>query len=98
MKDHSSLKPQIDSGELIEVIAEPLSSDDDHDSLIVNDNIIYPDNQNDDNTGSQENSHPNGQLSNNTTVEVVTTTADVAPIATPLLLKWKKDNEKRDHY
>ena len=95
MKDHSSLKPQIDSGELIEVIAEPLSSDDDHDSLIVNDNIIYPDIIN---TESQENSHPNGQLSNNTTVEVVTTTADVAPIATPLLLKWKKDNEKRDHY
>ena len=92
MKDCSSSKPQINSEELNEIIPEPLSSDDDDDSLIGNENIIQPDNQNDDNTESQDNSHPNSQASNNTTLEVVstTTTADVVPVATPLIMKWEK--------
>ena len=77
MKDHSSSKPQINVEQLNEIIAEPLSSDDDNDSLIVNDIVVHPDNQNDDNTESQENSHPNSQSSNNTTVKVFTTTTDI---------------------
>ena len=48
MKDCSSLKPslkpQIKSEELKEIIAEPLRSDDDNDFLIGNDNVIHPDN------------------------------------------------------
>ena len=44
MKDHSSLKPQINSEELDEIITEPLSSNDDDDSLIWNENVIQPDN------------------------------------------------------
>ena len=48
MNDRSSLKPslkpQIKSEELNEIIAEPLSSDDDNDFLIGNDNVIHPDN------------------------------------------------------
>ena len=90
MKDHCSLKPQIDSEELNEIIAKPLSSNDDDNSLIGNDNVIHPNNQNDDNTDSQDNTHPNSQASNNTTVEVVSTTPDVVPVATPLLMKWEK--------
>ena len=47
MKDWSSPKPQINSEELNEIIAEPLSSDDDDDSLIGNENVIQPNNQDD---------------------------------------------------
>ena len=92
MKDHSSSKPQINSEELNETIAEPLSSNDDDNSLIGNENVIQPDNQNDDNTETQDNSCPNSQASNNMTVEVVSTTAttDVVPVATPLVMEWKK--------
>ena len=53
MKDHSSSKPEINLDELNEIIVEPLSSDDDDNSLIANDNVIHPNNQNDDSTGSQ---------------------------------------------
>ena len=92
MKDHSSLKPLINSEELNEIIAKHLSSNDDDDSSIGNDNVIHPDNQNDDNTENQDNSHPNSQASNNTTVEVVSTTAtaDIVPITTLLFTKWRK--------
>ena len=95
MKDHSSSMPQMNSEDLDENIAEPLSSDDDNESLIGNENVIQPDNQNDDNTETQDNSCPNSQASNNTTVEDVltTTTADIVPITTPLVTKQKKDNE-----
>ena len=97
MKGCSSSKPHVNSEELDEIIAKPLSSDDDDNSFIGNDNVIHPDNQNDDNTESQDNSHPNSQTSNNTIAEVVSTstTADVVPVTTPLLMKWKKDNERR---
>ena len=92
MKDCSSFIPQINSEELDEIVAEPLSSDDDDESLIGKENVIQPDNQNDDNTETQDNSCPNSQVSVNTTVEVIltTTTADVVPITTPLAMKWKK--------
>ena len=83
MKDRSSLKPQIYSEELDEIIAEPLTTDNEENSLIDNNNVIHPNNQNDDNTESQEKSHPNSQSSNNKTIEVVATTADIVPIATP---------------
>ena len=83
MKDHSSLKPQINSEELDEIIAEPLTTDNEENSLIDNNNIIHPNNQNDGNTESQEKSHPNSQSSNNMTIEVVATTADIVPVATP---------------
>ena len=72
--------------ELDKTIAEPLTPDDEEDSLINNNNDTHPSNQNDDSTESQENSHPNSQSRNNTTVEVVATTADVVPAATPLRL------------
>ena len=62
MKDHSSSKPQIISEELNEIITKPLSSNDDDDSLIGNENVIQPNNQNDDNTESQDNSHPSTRL------------------------------------
>ena len=72
-----------------------MSGDDDDESLIGNENVIQTDNQNDDNTETQDNSSPHIQASNNTTVEIVstTTTADKVPIATPLAMKWKEDNE-----
>ena len=81
--------PQINSEDLDENIADPLSSDDDDESLIDNENVIQPKNQNDDNTGTQDNCHPNNQASNNPTVEVVstTTTTDTVPITTPLVTK-----------
>ena len=61
MKDCSSLKPQINLEELNEIIVEPLTIDDEDESLIDSNN---PSNQNDDNTESQENSHHNNQSSN----------------------------------
>ena len=97
MKNCSSLKPKINLEELEETIAEPLNSNDNDNSLIGNANVIHPNNQNDDNTESQDNSHPNWQASNHTTVEVVSTTIDVVPVTTPLLTKWKKAN-KKEHY
>ena len=60
-KDCSSSKHEINSEELNEIIAEPLSSDDDDDSLIGNDNVVKPHNQKDDNTQSQLPSHQTGQ-------------------------------------
>ena len=89
MKDHSSCMPQINLEDLDENIVEPLSSNDDDESLIGNENVVQHGNQNDDNTETQDNSHPNSQASNNTTVEVVSTatTADIVPIATPLVMK-----------
>ena len=67
VKDCSSLKPQINSEDLDEIIAEPLSSDDEDDSLIGNENVIQPNNQKDGNTETQGNRCPNSQSSNNTT-------------------------------
>ena len=92
MKDHSSSKPQIISQELNEIIVEPLTTDDEEDSSINNNNDTH--NPNDDNTESQENSHPNSWFSNNTTIEVVATTADIVPVATPLIMKWKRTLKK----
>ena len=48
MKDHSSLKPQINLEELDNIMAKPLSSNDDDDSLIGNENVLQPYNQNHD--------------------------------------------------
>ena len=53
MKDHSSWMPQINSEELDEIIAKPLSTNGDDDSLIGTENVMQPDNLNDDNTESQ---------------------------------------------
>ena len=82
MKDCSSSIPQINLEDLDELIGEPLSCNGDDEFLIDNENVVQPDNQNDDNTEDQDNSHPNSQASNNSTVEVVltTTTADIVPI------------------
>ena len=79
------------------MIVEPLSSDEDDELLIGNENVIQPEKQNDDNKDTQHNSHPNSQASNNTTVEVVltTTTTDTVPITTPLAMKWKKTTKER---
>ena len=44
MKDHFSSKPQINSEELDEIIAEPLSGNDDYISLIGNEIVVQPDN------------------------------------------------------
>ena len=96
MKDHLSSMPEINLEDLDENIVEPLSSSDDNNkSLIGNENVIQTDNQNEDNTENQDNSHPNSQASNNTTVEVVSTitTANIVPIPTPLVTKWKNENE-----
>ena len=71
---------------------EPLSCSDDNDQYVIsNENVIKMDNQNEDNTETQDNSHPNSQASNNTTLEVVLTitTANAVPIVTPLITKWK---------
>ena len=91
MKDCSSSMPQINLEDLDENIAEPLSSNDDNESLIGNENVIQSYNQNDDNTETQDKSHPNSQASNNSTVEVVLTTSSPNVVVT----KWKKDNERR---
>ena len=82
LKDCSSSIPQINLEDLDELIGEPLSCNGDDEFLIDNENVVQPDNQNDDNTEDQDNSHPNSQASNNSTVEVVltTTTADIVPI------------------
>ena len=96
MKNHSSSMPQINLEDLDENIVKCLSSsDDDDESVIGNENVLQMDNQDEDNTENQDQSHPNSQASNNTTLEGVSTitTTNIVPIATPLITKWKIDNE-----
>ena len=95
VNDQSSSNPQINSEELNKIIADPLTIDSEEDSLFVENNDSHRSNQNDDNTESQVNSHPNSWSSNNTMSEVVATTVDIVPVATPLVfMKWEKDTEK----
>ena len=87
MKNHSSSKPQKIQKSLTKLLQNLLLLTMKMILSFDNNDDSHPSNQNDDNNESQPNSHSYRWSSDNTKVEVVATTADVAAVATPLRVK-----------